>query len=617
MQSASDIISSLLWLNENEYENEESNTQIIEQFVQNVEDFSSQYGSEISVSYTAFNLRGPPSNFPDYGDYPQAFVMRTYGKWWDEAPSFQEDYMPQNSRSIQSQDYVEVSFERDVYPLEVAVFETYNPGALVRIWALGLGAWNLLWEGEPEYAGDKPRIFSPPIKQINFPTRILRLEFNHRLLPYYTELDAVLLRGREPASMIKMKNNFSYSSLFYKKTQPPPHKGKRLLDKVIASNLHEKVVSPMMVQQKEQLIDTGPPLGAFHMLPDETILTIMRYLDMQSLCRCAQVNRHFNRLALDAILYRCIDLRPYWHCVRSQVLGILATRCKFLQKLDLSWCGSHRMIQSHYVIKFLRDNCSELTHLRLNCCEFVDNSVLRTVVESCAYLQELCLRSIIGCTDWICLSSLKHLRRLDLYRTDIGTAAAVATVRANANLRHVNVGSCKMISAMDDVAIALGANCPGLISVDFWKSYSLTATGIRALGNCKLLQELDVGWCLQAGNSGEWLASLAGTELRKLFLGALRGVCDRDLRSLIPRTPKLAQLDLLGVRAVTPDICSDILASCCELKLLDVSFCDQILESQVLEWRIKYPHVSIKRSFQSANLSGGEPNQLFLIPSLE
>ncbi|CAG5008911.1 unnamed protein product [Parnassius apollo] len=534
MQSASDIISSLLWFKDNEYPDEESNSQIIEQFVQNVEDFSSQYGSEISVSYTAFNLRGPPSNFPDYGDYPQAFVMRTYGKWWDEAPSFQEDYMPQNSPSIPSQDYVEVSFERAVYPLEVAIFETYNPGALVRIWALGSAAWILLWEG--------------------------------------------------------------------------------LLNRVIASNLHEKVLP--LIPLNEQFIDTGPPLGDFQRLPDETILAIMKFLDMQSLSRCAQVSRHFSRLALDAILYRCIDLRPYWHCVRSQVLSTLGTRCKFLQKLDLSWCGSHRMIQPHYVVNFLRDNCSELTHLRMNCCEFVDNSVLRSVVDSCAYLQELCLRSVVGCTDWICLATLKQLRRLDLYRTDIGTIAAVAVVRANPNLQHVNVGSCKMISAMDEVAIALGANCPGLISVDFWKSYSLTAVGIRSLGNCKMLQELDVGWCLQAGSSGEWLASLEGKELRKLFLGALRGVCDRDLRSLIPRAPKLSQLDLLGVRAVTPDICSDILARCQELRLLDVSFCDQILESQVNEWRLQYPHVSIKRSFQSANMSAA-PSPLFLAPSLE
>ncbi|XP_050666689.1 F-box/LRR-repeat protein 4 isoform X5 [Leptidea sinapis] len=169
----------------------------LEQFVSQVEDFSSQYGSEISISYTAHNLRGPPANFPDYGDYPQAFVMRTYGTWWEEAPSVQKNFMPQNAPAIQSQDFVEVSFRTLVFPSEVAIFETYNPGALVRIWALGPLEWLLLWEGEPEYAGDKPRIFRPPIREIDYPVRILRLEFDHRLLPYYTELDAISIRGLE------------------------------------------------------------------------------------------------------------------------------------------------------------------------------------------------------------------------------------------------------------------------------------------------------------------------------------------------------------------------------------------------------------------------------------
>ncbi|KAJ0176757.1 hypothetical protein K1T71_007936 [Dendrolimus kikuchii] len=614
MQSASDIISSLFWFKEESDVDDEQEQQILEQFVQNVEDFSSQYGSEISVSYTACNLRGPPSNFPDYGDYPQAFVMRTYGTWWEEAPSAMDDYMPQNSSSITSQDFVEVSFERPVYPLEVSVFETYNPGALVRIWAWGSTTWLLLWEGEPEYVGDRPRIFSPPIRQLNVLTRILRLEFNHRLLPYYTELDAVLLKGVQPPNLVNYKNTFAYSSLFFPKTQPI-EKG-QLLNKIIASNLHESIAPQITVSKKQAELDTGPSLGDFQRLPDETILCVMKYLDIQSLCRCAQVNRHFNRLASDAILYRSIDLRPYWHCVQSQVLVTLSMRCKYLQKLDLSWCGSHRMIQPHYFVNFLKDSGAELTHLRLNCCKFVDNTVLRAIVDTSICLQELCLRSVVTCSDWMVLANLKKLVRLDFYRTDIYTTAAVNIIRSNPGLQHLNVGSCKMISSMDDVAIALGVNCPNLISVDFWKSYSLTPNGIRALSKCKKLQELDVGWCLQAGGSGEWLAWLSGGELRKLFLGALRGVCDRDLRALLPHAPKLAQLDLLGVRAVTPDICDAILAECRELRLLDVSFCDQIQESQVLEWRAQYPHVSIKRSFQSANLIMA-PNPLFLAPSLE
>lgn len=48
---------------------------IYKQFVQNVVDFSSQYGTDYSISYTAFNITGKPSKFPDYGDFPETYAM--------------------------------------------------------------------------------------------------------------------------------------------------------------------------------------------------------------------------------------------------------------------------------------------------------------------------------------------------------------------------------------------------------------------------------------------------------------------------------------------------------------------------------------------------------------
>lgn len=47
----------------------------IKQFVHDVIDFSSQYGSDLSISYTAYNLTGKPSKFPDYGDFPETYAM--------------------------------------------------------------------------------------------------------------------------------------------------------------------------------------------------------------------------------------------------------------------------------------------------------------------------------------------------------------------------------------------------------------------------------------------------------------------------------------------------------------------------------------------------------------
>lgn len=47
----------------------------INQYAQDVVDFSSQYGSDTSISYTAFNVTGKPSKYPDYGDFPETFAF--------------------------------------------------------------------------------------------------------------------------------------------------------------------------------------------------------------------------------------------------------------------------------------------------------------------------------------------------------------------------------------------------------------------------------------------------------------------------------------------------------------------------------------------------------------
>lgn len=44
-------------------------------------------------------------------------------------------------------------------------------------------------------------------------------------------------------------------------------------------------------------------------------------------------------------------------------------------------------------------------------------------------------------------------------------------------------------------------------------------------------------------------------KLKKLFLTALRGVADKDLEPFIKNCPNLEQIDLLGVRGITSDIC--------------------------------------------------------------
>ena len=44
-------------------------------YVQEVVDFSSQYGNETSISYTVSNIAGRSSTYPSYGDFTQTAVL--------------------------------------------------------------------------------------------------------------------------------------------------------------------------------------------------------------------------------------------------------------------------------------------------------------------------------------------------------------------------------------------------------------------------------------------------------------------------------------------------------------------------------------------------------------
>ncbi|KAJ1526764.1 hypothetical protein ONE63_008339 [Megalurothrips usitatus] len=626
---------------------EDNEVVFVEQFVSDIRDFSSQYGSDISISYTAYNLAGKPSKYPDYGDYPQAFVMRTYGRWWKEAPSGTREFMPQNQGTIVSQDFIDVVFEQAVYPFQVNIYEIYNPGALVRVWARSLqGKWALLWEGAAQATRPMSRIFSPPLRTIHFPTNLLRLEFDHSNLEYYTELDAVCLVGtckpfpennlgtcHTPQNHVVRRRNGSTTScqglisvgditnriqeLDIHQLSPQvdisssissfldhefPNLLKQIEDMQMAGSTRPALPSPSSPLPPEAPISRSANSGAFSTLPDENILQILSYLDLKDLCRCAQVNRHFQGLAQDPHLYIELGLRKYWHCVNPTSLKCLAPRLVYVQRLDMSWCGNYSDITPEDFIDFLESCGKSLTHLRLNCCKFVSDLSIEKIASVCSKLQELALQNNtkISSTGFFSLTSLRGLERLDLYRTSVTKEPLMAILKSSPHLKHLNLGSCMHMSSMDEVVLTLSKYNPELVSLDLWKSYTLTSVGVNALGKCSKLEEVDLGWCLSLSTPGLSLNSIAYgcPNMKKIFLASMRCLVDNHLEPFLKNCVMLEQVDVLGCN-VTSDIISRLLRDCQHLRLVDVSFCDNISEAQCESWRRQYPNVNIKQSYQS------------------
>lgn len=113
-----------------------------------------------------------------------------------------------------------IEFEEFVFPSEISIYETYNPGAIVKLWAFTINEkWICLWEssGEnilAEMTSNDSRIFAPTIKEIKMPTRIIRIEFNHRNLDYFTEIDGVVLKGVKytPCGDLQQLMNLTHSN---------------------------------------------------------------------------------------------------------------------------------------------------------------------------------------------------------------------------------------------------------------------------------------------------------------------------------------------------------------------------------------------------------------------
>lgn len=606
-----------------------------------VTDFSSQYGSEASISYTAKNLAGQGSIFPAYGDFTQACLFRTYGHWWDVAPSGRKP-LKSTPSSFCSQDFIELSFQKKVYPLKLEIFETYNPGCVVKILACEKSddtdvdtgntptKWTVLWQGEPVKAASQSRIFCPLLKKCHFPTDTIRLELCHKLVHYYTELDYVVLYGSmvpdESKEQPLMDTDHILPGCSDHETSlimATEHFQILLLDHTCSPKDNAHVLQQMAESQQwvEPVIDFHDRMhdgtlsetcnweivqsdnGYFDSLPEEVIQLILSKLAMVDLCRLAQTCRLLHTNCYDALQYTELDLQPYWPQVNDMALGSLQKRSQCIQKLNLSWC--HRSLLSETAfIRYMQVCGDSLRCLYLSSCNFVTKEGLQAIVESCPNLTELDLDScqLIDSEGFYDVHKLVHLERLILYRTQINQNALHQIIRSCTELHHLNIGSTTHMFTVDEILKDLGKHTRHLKSLDLWRCRSLSHVGILALASgCLELEELDIGWCADVKSSTECITALVHScrKLKKLFLTANRTVCDSDLNAIAEYSSDLQQLDILGTRQVSADAAQRVLERCKHLVLFDVSYCSGIDNYIVEQWHDLYPNVDIKKSFQS------------------
>ncbi|KAG7279108.1 hypothetical protein CRUP_004051 [Coryphaenoides rupestris] len=165
-------------------------------------------------------------------------------------------------------------------------------------------------------------------------------------------------------------------------------------------------------------------------LPKELLLRIFSFLDVVTLCRCAQVSRSWNVLALDGSNWQRIDLFDFQRDIEGRVVENISKRCGgFLRKLSLRGC----LGVGDAALRTFSQNCRNIELLSLNGCTKITDS------EGCPHLEQL---NISWCDQQI---------------TDEGL---ITICRGCHRLQSLCVSGCANIT--DAILHALGQNCPHL-----------------------------------------------------------------------------------------------------------------------------------------------------------
>ncbi|MGH0154780.1 UNVERIFIED_CONTAM: hypothetical protein FKN15_005048 [Acipenser sinensis] len=484
----------------------------VEQYVKEVVNFSSHYGSENSMSYTMWNLAGMPNVFPSSGDFTQTAVFRMYGKWWEQCASAPQPFRRTPDR-FHSQDYVELAFEDPVYPTSIEILETYHPGAVIRILACSLNPFSQNLPAEVRLTMQPPQSYS--VGEQRSSGQLKGKPAGAR--PDY--------RGRWCAMPLIDINDLSDSD--------------EEKDAYEAERLHK--------QCRDTGINEHNNNGYFDKLPYELIQLLLDHLTLPDLCRLAQTCKLLYQHCCDPLQYIQLSLQPYWARVNDSALDHLQSRCTLIQRLNLSWSGNRGAIT-------LAGFC------RL------------TVQPPQSY-------SVGGQRSSGQLTGKLAGARPDYRGRWCAQTALLSILNFCTDLRHLNLGSCIMIEDYDMIASMISAKSKNLKSLDIWRCKNITEKGITELvSGCRLLEELDLGWCSTLQSSTGCFVQLARhlLKLRKFFVTANRTVCDTDIEELAANCPNLQHLDILGTRMVSPASLRKLLQSCKDLLLLDVSFCSQI-----------------------------------------
>ncbi|XP_039233912.1 F-box/LRR-repeat protein 20 [Pipra filicauda] len=230
-------------------------------------------------------------------------------------------------------------------------------------------------------------------------------------------------------------------------------------------------------------------------LPKELLLRIFSFLDVVTLCRCAQVSRAWNVLALDGSNWQRIDLFDFQRDIEGRVVENISKRCGgFLRKLSLRGC----LGVGDNALRTFAQNCRNIEVLNLNGCTKITDATCTSLSKFCSKLRHLDLASCTSITN-LSLKALSEgcplLEQLIISWCDQVTKDGIqALVRGCGGLKALSLKGCTQLE--DEALKYIGAHCPELVTLNLQTCLQITDDGLITIcRGCHKLQSLCASGC--------------------------------------------------------------------------------------------------------------------------
>ncbi|XP_038580910.1 F-box/LRR-repeat protein 2 isoform X1 [Micropterus salmoides] len=303
-------------------------------------------------------------------------------------------------------------------------------------------------------------------------------------------------------------------------------------------------------------------------LPKELLLRIFSYLDVVTLCRCAQVSKAWNVLALDGSNWQKIDLFNFQTDIEGRVVENISKRCGgFLRQLSLRGCLS----VGDASMKTFAQNCRNIEVLNLNGCTKITDSTCLSLSKFCSKLKQLDLTSCVSVSNHS-LKALsdgcRMLEMLNLSWCDQITRDGIEALARGCNgIRALFLRGC---TQLDDGALKhLQKHCPELTTINMQSCTQITDEGLVNLcRGCHKLQILCVSGCSNITDASLTAMGLNCPRLKILEAARCSHVTDAGFTVLARNCHELEKMDLEECILVTDNTLVQLSIHCPLLQAL-------------------------------------------------